>query len=178
MAKPLTDADIAKLDAAPLTDADIDKSGDPPRMTWPEKIGAAAKQIGSAAIAPIAGIPDAVRSVADFLQNPNAWAKKHFDPAQAQNLPGMANENPVDQAAGVVAPMALGVAGEKIAPGVKAAGTAIADVATSPAVVQGLKRGTEGAVIGSAMHGNLPGVAGATAGRIAETRQRGPSPSP
>lgn len=61
----------------------------------------------------------------------------------------------------------LKAGGSAVKQGAKAASTAVADVVTSPEVVKGLKRASEGAVVGSAMHGNLPGVAVGAAARIA-----------
>lgn len=63
-----------------------------------DKVAAAGKQLAGAAISPITGIPDAVRSVADFLRNPNEWARKHF--SGTERGPGEVGDNPLNQAVG------------------------------------------------------------------------------
>ncbi len=54
----------------------------------------------------------------------------------------------------------------RVASAIPRAGAAVSDVLMSPGVIKGLKRSTEGVVVGSAMHGNLPGVGLGVAGRI------------
>lgn len=80
-------------------------------------------------------------------------------------------------AAGIMSSMIVPeVAHEVVPPAVKAVVKAakaapgvVADFATSEPIVKGLKRASEGAVIGSAMHGNVPGVVvGAGARAVAE----------
>ncbi len=63
------------------------------------------------------------------------------------------------------APGAIRATGEAVAKGANAVG----DFATSPSIVKSLKRSSEGAVVGSAMHGNVPGMAvGGAARYVAE----------
>ncbi len=89
-------------------------------------------------------------------------------------------ENAVAHTGAMVTPFvagpALGAAGDMIeaAPGaMRAAGEglsrgaqAVSDFATSPSIVKALKRSSEGAVVGSAMHGNVPGMAVGGAARF------------
>lgn len=71
------------------------------------------------------------------------------------------------QAAALIGgPKAVEFAGKTVVPLTGKAIKATADVVTSPGMVRGLKRSSEGIVIGSAMHGNVPGMAAGTAGRI------------
>lgn len=144
------DFDDAKVQDI-LTKQGIIKSADPigqtkaafeaqAPMSIADKALTAAKQIGSAAIAPIAGIPDAVRAVADFLKNPNEWAKRHFDASKAQLAPGEMGSDPVNEAASVVAPLSAGVAigdmapaaGRAVKAGARAVGSAVGGIADNP----------------------------------------------
>ncbi len=61
---------------------------------------------------------------------------------------------------------AAGELGPRVVEGLPRASAAVGDVLLSPGVIKGLKRSTEGVVVGSAMHGNLPGVGLGVAGRI------------
>ncbi len=54
----------------------------------------------------------------------------------------------------------------RVASAIPRAGAAVSEVLMSPGVIKGLKRSTEGVIVGSAMHGNVPGVAGGVIGRL------------
>lgn len=123
-----------------------------------EKVLAAAKHLGSAAISPIAGIPDAISAVGEFLKNPNAWARKHFNAEEARVAPGAMGSDPIAESAPVIMPVAAGVVAGDVAPAVSRAASAVKDVATSPGVVRSLDRAGNYAIAGGAA-GLHPGSA-------------------
>lgn len=88
-------------------------------MSVGEKVGMAAKQLGSA-IDP-RGLINAGGTVLEFLKNPAEWARQHFDASKAQVAPGAMGSDPVNEAAAGLVPIAVGVAAGDVAKGVKMA---------------------------------------------------------
>lgn len=157
----MSDQDIAKRAAEAHASAQFEQTRAGFENQPPLSAGRIASEAGKMLISPVTGLLNAARALPDWIGR----GMPIEAPMSTPHLPGD-NGNPVEEAAGnmamAVAPPAVEAA--------KAAGGRLAtkavDVATSPGVIKGLKRSTEGVIVGSAMHGNVPGVAAGTAGRI------------